>query len=139
MTAVLMRKRLAMLEPIDDDGRRLLKRMAPGRVVSVEIKRPRNVLFHRKFFAMLNLILQNQEYYKSVDDLLDVCKLRIGHVKVVQTKRGEERIPKSISFAEMDETAFADFYDRAVDWVVTEVIPCLKKDDRGRELMEFAA
>jgi hypothetical protein len=139
MTAVLMRKRLAMLEPIDDDGRRLLKRMAPGRVVSVEIKRPRNVLFHRKFFAMLNLILQNQEYYKSVDDLLDVCKLRIGHVKVVQTKRGEERIPKSISFAEMDETAFADFYDRAVDWVVTEVIPGLKKDDLERELMEFAA
>jgi len=139
MTAVLMRKRLATLEPVDDDGRRLLAKMAPGRVVSVEIRRPRNVLFHRKFFAMLNLILQNQEYYKSIDDLLDVCKLRVGHVKVVQTKRGEERIPKSISFAEMDETAFTEFYERVVDWVTAEVIPGLNKADLERELMEFAA
>lgn len=139
MTAVLMRKRLKMLEPIDDDGRRLLARMAPGRVVSVEIKRPRNVLFHRKFFAMLNLILQNQEHYTSIDDLLDVCKLRVGHVKVIQTKHGDVRVPKSISFAEMDETAFAEFYERAVDWMVAEVIPGLDKAALEQELMEFAA
>lgn len=144
MSALLMRKMIGgRLEPIDDAGKDTLAKIGIGTVVSVEVKRPRNVHFHRKFFAMLNLILQNQEHYQSTDDLLDVCKLRIGHVRVIQTKNGEVRLPKSISFAAMDEAAFSEFYDRAVNWMIAEVIPGLARADLDHEvaeqLMAFAA
>ena len=137
----LMVKRLAGLYPVDATGEAAVRRFGLGELISVQVTRPRNAQFHRKFFAMLKIILDNQEYYKSIDDLLDICKLRTGHFRTVQTKDGDVRIPKSISFASMDETAFADFYDRACGWVISEVIPGLQRGDLDEEvaaqLMEF--
>lgn len=141
---VLMRRTLAGLAPANDRAVETLKRIKVGAVVTIKRpKQPRNVRFHNKLFAMLQIILENQEHYKSIDDLLAVCKLRVGHVHVIQTARGIERLPKSISFAAMDADEFADFYSRAVDWVTSEVIPGLSRADLNAEvegaLLEFAA
>jgi len=90
---------------------------------------------------MLKIVLDNQEHYQSLDELLNVCKLAIGHVQVAQTARGPVRWPASISFAKMDQTSFDDFYNRAVQWVLTEVIPGLARGDLDaeveRELLSF--
>src|SRR3990167_8862216 len=134
MARLLMAKKLKALYPIDEAGELAVRRMGQGDIVAVEVKRPRNVAFHRKFFAMLQLVLENQSHYKSIDDILDVCKLRIGHVRTVETKQGQVMIPASISFAAMDDAAFADFYDRACHWVLTEVIPGLKRADLDGEV-----
>jgi hypothetical protein len=109
-------------------------KIAEREVVKVQISRSRNYRFHCKFFAMLGIILKNQEHYQTTDELLNVCKLRIGHVDIVQTPQGEERWPKSISFASMDETEFSAFYDRAVDWVLSEVIPGLQRQHLDAEI-----
>ena len=127
-------KRLSGLQPVDEAGETAMRKMGLGEVLTVEVKRPRNVRFHAKFFAMLQLILANQDHYKSLEDLLDVCKLRTGHCRTIQTKQGEVRIPRSISFAAMDDTEFAQFYDRACGWVVTEVIPGLERRHLDQEV-----
>ncbi len=141
MASFMAVKRLNGLQPIDEVGEAAMRKLHLNDVVNVEIKRSRNQAFHRKFFAMLQIILQNQDHYKSMDDLLDVCKLRTGHCRTVQTRRGEVRIPRSISFATMDDTEFADFYDRACAWVVTEVIPGLERqaleEEVAAQLREF--
>ena len=120
-----------------------MRNFGQGEIVIIEVKRRRNIQFHRKFFAMLSIIMDNQDYYKSIDDLLDVCKLRIGHCRTVVTKDGEVQIPKSISFAAMDNAAFSEFYDRACHWVASEVVPGLKRHDLDEEvearLMEFGS
>lgn len=144
MSALLLRKTMnGRLEPIDDMGREALSKIGKGEILRAEIKRPRNVDHHRKFFAMLQIVYQNQEHYQSTDDLLDVLKLRVGHCRTIQTKHGEVKIPESISFAAMDQTAFNEFYDKAVDWVCKEVIPGLKasalNSEVEAELREFAA
>jgi hypothetical protein len=128
MPKILMARKLQGLYPIDEAGEAVIRKFGAGEVVAIDVKRPRNIKFHAKFFAMLNIILKNQEHYKSIDDLLEVCKLRVGHCHTVQTRLGEVKITDSIRFASMDETAFDDFYDRACAWVVSEVIPGL---DRG--------
>ncbi|KKL59225.1 hypothetical protein LCGC14_2217480 [marine sediment metagenome] len=142
-TSQIMVKRLGALRPTDDSGTEALQKIGDGELVKVSWSRPRNIRFHRKFFAMLQIILANQEHYKSMDDLLDVCKLRIGHVRIVETAKGIERFPASISFANMDETEFSAFYDRAVDWVLREVLPGLQRQhldaEVEAELVEFAA
>lgn len=130
----LVAKKLSGLYPIDESGEDAVRQFGLREILSVEVKRPRNLAFHRRLFAMLQIILKNQEYYKSIDDLLDVCKLRIGHCRTIQTKDGEVRIPSSISFAAMDDIAFADFYDRASVWVVSEVIPGLSRTGLDEEV-----
>ena len=134
MASFLMAKKLRGLYAIDEAGESAMRSIGQGEIISVEVKRPRNVQFHRKFFAMLSIILANQDYYKSIDDLLDVCKIRTGHCRTIVTRDGEVKVPMSISFAAMDDVAFAAFYDRAVAWVVTEVIPGLKRRDLDEEV-----
>ena len=134
MARILMAKKLKALYPIDDTGEDVIRRIGQGEVVAVEVKKPRNVRFHRKFFAMLQLVLENQSHYKSLDDLLDVCKLQTGHFRTVQTKQGKVLLPSSISFAAMDDTEFGVFYDKACQWVMDEVIPGLKRADLDSEV-----
>ena len=129
-----MAKKLRALYPTDDAGRTVIHSLGQGEIVSVDVKRPRNLAFHRKYFAMLKIILDNQDYYHSIDDLLDVCKLSTGHYRTVETKLGPVKIPMSISFAAMDDAEFGDFYDRAVAWVCESVIPGLKRRDLDEEV-----
>jgi len=127
-------KNLSSLHPVGDDSEKFLRRLGQGELVLVDAKRPRNLQFHRKFFAMLNLIYDQQDYYKSTDALLAVCKIATDHVDFVATKYGRVAIPKSISFAEMSEDSFAEFYDRACNWVILEVIPGLRRQDLDSEV-----
>lgn len=133
---ILAIKNLGTLRPIDQAGEDAFKKIKNGAIVSVEVKAPRNVGHHRKFFAMLNIVFQNQDYYKSPESLLGACKLATGHVEIVRSKRGEIAIPLSISFAKMDQAAFDEFYSRAIDWVVSDVIPGLSKQDLDTEVAE---
>ena len=143
MAKVLVVKSLGALRPIDVAGEAVFRHIGQGEIVRIELKRPRNLQHHRKFFAMLQVVFENQDAYKSIDDLLDVCKLRIGHCRTVATNNGDVQIPSSISFAAMDQDAFNDFYNRACGWVIQEVMPGLKlenlSDEVEAQLLEFGA
>ena len=143
MAKYLAVKKFKALHPIDAEGEAVLRNIGQGEIISIEIKRPRNVLFHRKLFALLSIILENQEFYASIEDLLDVAKIRAGHVRVIETKLGQVLVPKSISFASMDDIQFQAFYDKVMVWVCTEVIPGLSRHDLDEEvrqqLLEFGS
>lgn len=114
------------LHPTNEQGEAYLRGIKQGDIVTINVKRPRNPYFHAKYFALLNLVLKNQEHYKSVEELLVVAKIATGHVDAIQTKRwGTVYLPKSISFAAMDESEFQEMYDRTMMWVFTDVIPGL--------------
>lgn len=142
-TSQIMVKRLGAFRPTDDEGTEAMQKIGDGELVKVTWSRPRNIHFHNKFFAMLGIVLKNQEHYQSMDELLNVCKIEIGHVTAVSTGRGTVYWPKSISFAKMDETEFSAFYNRAVDWVLKDVIPGLQRQHLDAEvedqLIGFAA
>ena len=117
------------IKPIDDEGRDALRRFANGEIFMADVTMPRNLMFHRKFFAMLKIILENQEYYTNVNDLRAVCLCEIGHCDTIRTKNGYVSVPKSISWAQMDEIEFNKMYDKAVEWVTTVVIPGFAEKD----------
>ena len=48
-------------------------------------------------------------------------------------------IPKSIAFASMDQTAFNDFWDKAVTFIVTKVIPGMNRDALETEILSMVA
>ena len=135
----LFRKGLGCLSPADARAEQFLARVKFGDLVQLEAKRPRNIAHHAKFFAMLQLIFENQSSYKSVDDILDAFKFAVGHTKKIKTRRGIIEVPLSISFASMDQDQFNEFYDKAMDFMCAEVVPGLQKEDLAKELLEFAA
>lgn len=139
MTTLILRRDLGCLRPTDEAGEEALRKVKVGALVKVEFTaKPRNIQHHRKLFALLNLIYQNQEHYKTVEHILAAMKFALGYTEIIRTKRGEIEVPLSISFAAMSQDEFDIFYNRAVDFVLAEVVPGLKRADLERELMEFA-
>lgn len=126
------------LMPLDDSGREAMRYVGDA-IVMVTVSRKRSINRHRWFFALVNLIFENQSHYKTRDELLTVLKIRLGHCDVVVDHTTGEviRTPKSIAFHNMDETAFAAFCDRTVQLVCEEFIPKLPEGDLRRELADI--
>lgn len=133
-----MRKHLGSLRPADHDAEEALRRMPANALVMVKVKRPRNIQHHRKLFTLLNIVVENQEHYQTTEHLLAVLKVVAGHCDTYPMADGNTAfVPRSISFASMDQTEFEEFYDKAVKFIVTKVIPGLKREDLEREVLEM--
>lgn len=141
MTKLVLRKTLnGCLEPTDELGRDVFAKIPAGDLVMAEIKRARNIQHHRKFYALMSLVYHNQERYTSLDELVDVVKVYVGHCDISVTASGEKVYrPKSISFASMDQTEFDAFYSRVIEMVIQRFLPTVTREDLERELLEFAA
>ena len=96
-----------------------LKKIKAGNMVMCRITQPRNIGFHRKFFALIKMIYQNQEHYKNSDDLRADLIVSAGFYEKRTTFFGEEILkPKSISFSSMKQEEFDELYNRVLDEVV---------------------
>ena len=107
-----------------------------GQVYEVEYKTPRNYKFHKKFFALLNLVYDNQEIFTNFDSFREYIVIKSGyHIKTI-TSNGVFYNAKSISFASMDNASFEKLFDKALDVVIAEFIP-LTKDEIKTEIENF--
>lgn len=134
MTVATFKKSGGALKPADPTAEAVLDKIKLGQLVAVDVRRPRNLAHHRKYWALLQVVVDNLDQPLTVDALHDLVKLRTGHVTPVRTKRGIVEIPGSISFAAMDQTAFENFYDRAVAFLAAEVIPGVGKETLAAEV-----
>lgn len=124
------------LVPLDDElpG---WKRIKPGDIVDIEYVRPRSQKFHRLLWALLKLVADNQEQY-GMDEILDVVKIGVGHTRVIAMPGDFVfRVPKSISFASLDDDEFADFFRSAVDFVISDLVP-FNREALLREVYDLA-
>lgn len=136
---VMLRKSLGGLKAADEVAASVLAGIKENDLVAVEIKRRRNLKMHRLFWALMQKIYENQETYSSPEEVAAAFKVAAGHCDFVQTPRGLVGVPKSISFAKMDQAEFRAFFDKALDYLTTVVIPGLNRDDLEREVMEMTA
>lgn len=98
-----------------------------GRVYRVKISKPRNVRMHRLYWALCGAVAEQLD--KPSELISQLIKIRAGHVDLVRTVQGEVQIPKSISFAKMDQTQFRDFFDKAIEVVCSDILPGVDSDD----------
>ena len=129
MTDVYLRRSLRGFEPEDEAAREALRKIPQGAVVLAEVRRPRNVKFHRMFFGLLQTVWQACGDWQSVDELLVELKFRVGHVdrqRVIDRKTGEVLaeivLPRSIAFANLGEDEFHEFYERCVRVICEEMV-----------------
>ena len=117
----------AYLRPHTEEATAWARRMNPGDIIEVDVVRPRSQQHHRLFFAMLKIVNDNRDG-GSVDELLDIIKIGAGHTYVVELPGGFlYRVPKSVSFAKMDQDQFSAFFNSAVDYIVSDILPGIDK------------
>ena len=127
--------------PSDKHSFEAAERYKHGDIVRAIINRPRNPRHHAKLFAMLNLVWEStavQDRYPKVENLLDALKHAMGHVETFRTVSGDVLTkPKSIAFESMDQAAFEEFYNQAVEIIATRLVPHLDREDLEKQVMEI--
>ncbi len=111
------------------------KKIKAGEEYQYEYKKPRNYQFHKKFFALFELVYQNQDEYENKEHLRSYLTMKSGYVDEVRTKDGVMYLPKSISFSAMEEDVFSELFDRFLD--VCSQFLGLENQDILNELKEF--
>ena len=114
------------LVPMYDSDLEERKKLKRGDRVLCRITKPRNYEFHKKFFALVRLTYENLPEHlhsmlriRSEEDMLTSIKLELGYADKLWYSGKQIAVPKSISFAAMDQAEFERFFARAVDLVLT--------------------
>lgn len=120
------------------------KKLKVGSDVVCSIKRARNYRFHKKFFALLNLCLENMPEERafawniwSVEDLKFAVKLDLGYAKVDSLCGRTVVREKSIAFDKMDESEFERFYKDAVNVICRKYLRGVDSDCLEEEIINF--
>ena len=114
MELVLMKAPGGTLIPADESARETVAHWKIGQGVRAKVSRMRNLPFHRKFFAMLNLGFDAWEpepvevngipAVKNFERFRKDVLIQAGFYDLTVNIRGEARAEaKSISFASMDD------------------------------------
>lgn len=107
------------LIPFFNSGYDKTRKLKVGQLYECEVKQPRNLKFHRKFFALLNLAYDNQDFTDNFDRFRQAVMIEAGFSETIVNKQtGEVHVfPKSISFSKMSEEEFEVVYDKVHDYI----------------------
>jgi hypothetical protein len=137
---LFMVRGLGGLRPSNAIGVETLERIPTGQEVKVEITRPRHLIHHRKFFALLQAIYPHQQTYATMRAFRAALTCAAGHCEVAHLPDGRTvLIPESISFSKLDQAGFEQFYERALDVITTRILPKINREDVEREVAEILA
>lgn len=128
------------LVPMYDSDHEAMHRLPRDHPVLVTIKRPRNYKFHKKFFALLRLTIDNipdSFGITTIDELLVRIKIDLGLCDVVIKDRLKYIVPHSISFAAMDEEEFNATYNAARSVILNKYLYGLKLQDLEDNINQY--
>jgi hypothetical protein len=93
--------------------------LAVGEVIRVQWSRPRNARLHRKFFALLGVCFDHQDRYVTPEQFRHVVQIELGWADPVISESGDVHwIPRSLSFAKMDQAEFDRLYSQTLDLMI---------------------
>lgn len=137
-TDLIMRRGLSGLMPATAQAEEAIRELPIGADFKVTVKRGRNIQHHKLYWALVSLIHQNQSRYMTVENVSDALKIMVGHCEMMQLRNGQEiRVPKSISFAKMDQTEFNKFFERIKTLVITQILPGVTKAQLEHEIADM--
>lgn len=126
-----------------------LKNAEAGEVIEIEAKLPRNSVFHRKFFALLNLGFEHWEssrkhktykgkpVTKSFDSFREEVLILAGFFEQTFTLKGDLKLEaKSIKFARMEQPEFEELYSKTIDVLLEHVFINYKDRAEVDEVIE---
>lgn len=119
MSRIALVRTLSGFKPAYDSDIELSKKIKLNEVYVYDFKKPRNYEFHKKFFALVNMVFQNQEQYTNIEDLRKDLIIESGNYYLRYDFLGVEiREAKSISFSSMDDIMFSELYNSVIDVII---------------------
>ena len=129
-------KTLSGYKPAFDTDLEKSKKHALHDIITFEYKQQRNLKFHRKFYAMLDLAYQNQDVTAHREAFRKWMIREAGYYEVITYPDGtSEKIAKSISFAKMDEDEFESLFQDVLQVAITVI--GAKKEEIMENLINF--
>ncbi len=132
------------LVPLDDVDAQAKAQLHIGADVKVHVTMPRNILFHRKFFALLGLTVANlpeqlaaSMHIYNIETLLAALKIDLGYFDTVEVAGRYIARLRSISFAKMSQEQFERFYDQAVTDILSNYLIGTSRADLLSEVEQF--
>lgn len=113
--ALVKRSDQSFIAAYDSDYEKV-KKIKEGEIYKCQITKPRSLAFHRKMFALYNLVFENQELFDHMEDMRRELTIAAGYFTTYHGLNGElHKKAASLSFAEMDGFAFQELYERTKD------------------------
>lgn len=133
------------LKPCYDNDYDQKKKLRIGHIYTAEIKKARNIQFHRKYFALINCAWEYQnekveEHFKgSKNSFRKTVEIAAGYYDPIYSIERKEWIesPKSIAFDKMDEAEFAELYDRVRDVLLKVFLKHISEEEFINNLSNF--
>ena len=148
--------------PASEDDAELLTKVKVGETVKLTLTRPRNIKFHRKFFALMNLAYDYwdppisaqtdgigttyRDHHHGIDYTVqkdpdrfrkDICILA-GYYDATYRLNGDVRLEaKSISFGSMDEDTFEKLYSKVIDVIINRICTQYTSDQLRRQVEDM--
>lgn len=140
-TEIIMRRNGNRLEPVDQMSADDLANIPVGKDVFVTVRAPRNPKQHRLAWALANKLSQCCEELPDAESAMDFLKIKARHVKIVHNPGTDHvfLVPKSISFASVDQSAFNRLFNRMVWIVCNEIVPGLDEGQLRDEIEAMTA
>jgi hypothetical protein len=119
------RKNGLALIPADRDARELHAKLRDGDSVFLQVWLPRNMKQHRKYFVVLNNVVEATGRWTSTEHLRrDILIALNRYDEEVNRLTGEVRqIPHSMSVASMSKAEFEKLYDETIS-LLTDALGC---------------
>lgn len=134
------RKTIGGLKPADALAEEVYQSLPLNCEVMADVTRSRNLGHHRKFYALAKLIRDNQDHYKTTDDVVDALKIAVGHCYPVEYRPGNWMVKtKSISWAKMDQSQFNEFWNGVVSVVITKFLPGVDSEALEAEILTMVS
>lgn len=133
------------LKPLYDEDFDEKKKLKIGDVYTAEIKKSRNIQFHRKYFALINCAwaYQNERvingYHNNIDHFRKSLEIAAGWSETLYSISRKEyfEVPKSIAFDKMDETEFMDLYENVKRVLFETFLRHVDEEEFMKNLINF--
>lgn len=139
-TEIIVRKLYNSFVPVDMVGLDAMEEMQSNGEFKATFTRPRNIKFHKKFFALLNVafdaweapamehagipVQKNRDRFRK--DIIIAC----GFYETTVNLAGKVRLEaKSIRFDRMDDDEFEKLYSKAIDVILGQVLSNYTRED----------
>lgn len=132
---MIKNQRTGEWQPLNDHDRETSDKIPSMEEALFVMQRPRNSAFHRKYFAMLKIVFDNQEQFKNQEHLRHYLQMKAGFVDIVATPNGTMHLPSSIAYDKMDATQFEDLYEKVLVEVLSFIN--LERETLEQELSQF--
>jgi hypothetical protein len=133
------------LMPMYDDDYDAKKRLKLNEVYRVDIVKARNIDFHRKYFALINvgweyLNEEQTKFFKYDREGFRKCvQIAAGYYNLTYSIKRKEWVEESvsISFEKMDDLEFHDLYNKVRDVIFSLIEENVSEDEFLYNLADF--